>query len=75
MKREISAFLEIYPTKEGWRFVEEMFGDQCATRTHIMMMIMTSFVECLDTIGVRTSYDHDKCMIPLITLVCDTIIS
>ena len=53
MKREISAYLEIYPTKEGWRFVEEMFGDQCATRTHIiMMMMLTSFVECLGTIGV-----------------------
>ena len=53
MKREISAFLEIYPTKEGWRFVEEMFGDQCATHTHIIiMMMLTSFVECLDTIGV-----------------------
>ena len=52
MKREISACLEIYPTKEGWRSVEETFGDQCAIITPTRMM-MISFAECLDTTGVR----------------------
>jgi hypothetical protein len=57
VKKEISAFLEIYPTKEGWRFAEEMFGDQFATHTRIHTMIL-SFVECLDTTGVRYKYSN-----------------
>ena len=52
MKREMCASLEICPTKEEWRSVDRMFGDQCAITIPIQMMTML-FVECLDTTGVR----------------------
>ena len=54
VKMETFASLENCPTVEEWRSVDRMFGDQCAIiGITIQITKKISFVECLDTIGVR----------------------